>query len=65
MVERRMRQAIFSVASLWLTAWVNAGQPDLSEMAGTSFSESDRATFDSLNSGWHKREIMIGRAEDP
>jgi hypothetical protein len=34
-------------------------------MAGTSFSESDRATFDSLNSGWHKREIMIGRAEDP
>jgi hypothetical protein len=65
MVERRMRQAIFSVASLWLTAWINAGQPDLSEMAGTSFSESDRATFDSLNSGWHKREIMIGRAEDP
>lgn len=29
MVERRMRQAIFSVASFWYTAWVNAGQPNL------------------------------------
>lgn len=29
MVERRMRQSIYSVASLWYTAWVNAGQPDL------------------------------------
>ena len=29
MVERRMRQSIFAVASFWYTAWVNAGQPDL------------------------------------
>ena len=29
MVERRMRQAIITVGSLWFTAWVNAGQPDL------------------------------------
>jgi hypothetical protein len=29
MVERRMRQAIFSVASFWYTAWVIAGQPNL------------------------------------
>lgn len=28
-VERRMRQAIVSLGSLWYTAWVNAGQPDL------------------------------------
>jgi hypothetical protein len=27
MVERRMRQAIVSVASYWYTAWVNAGMP--------------------------------------
>ncbi len=31
MVERRMRQSIFAVASFWYTAWVNAGQPDLKE----------------------------------
>lgn len=34
MVERRMRQAIFSVASFWYTAWVNAGQPNLDALGG-------------------------------
>jgi hypothetical protein len=29
MVERRMRESVLAVASLWYTAWVNAGQPDL------------------------------------
>jgi hypothetical protein len=33
MVERRMRQAIFAVASFWFTAWVDAGQPNLSIFA--------------------------------
>lgn len=32
MVEERMRKAIFTVGSLWYTAWVNAGQPDLSKL---------------------------------
>lgn len=32
MIERRMRQSIYAVASFWYTAWVNAGQPDLSAM---------------------------------
>lgn len=34
MVECRMRQAIFSVASFWYTAWVNAGQPNLEGLGG-------------------------------
>lgn len=32
MVERRMRNAIIGVGSIWYTAWVDAGQPDLSEL---------------------------------
>ena len=28
-VERRLREAIKTIGSLWYTAWVNAGQPDL------------------------------------
>ncbi len=32
MVERRMRAAIHAVASVWYTAWVDAGQPDLSDL---------------------------------
>jgi hypothetical protein len=32
MVERRMRQSIHLLGSLWYTAWVNAGQPDLAAL---------------------------------
>jgi len=28
-VERRMRASVHAIGSLWYTAWVNAGQPDL------------------------------------
>jgi hypothetical protein len=55
MVERRMRQAIFAVASFWYTAWVNAGQPDLRQLTQVEFSEEDRKEFDKLNSAWRER----------
>lgn len=32
MVERRLRKAILFVGSIWYTAWVDAGQPDLSTL---------------------------------
>ncbi|MEN9700355.1 MAG: hypothetical protein RLZZ301_1553 [Bacteroidota bacterium] len=32
MVERRMRAAILMTASIWYTAWIDAGQPDLSSL---------------------------------
>src|SRR5690606_8355394 len=35
MVERRMRAAIIAVGSFWYTAWVDAGQPDLSKLQNT------------------------------
>ena len=35
MVERRMKQAIISVGSIWFTAWVDAGQPDLTKLQNT------------------------------
>ncbi len=54
MVERRMRQSIFAVASFWYTAWVNAGQPDLKILAGQSFSAEDIKAFELLNDAWRK-----------
>ncbi|MEM6345471.1 MAG: zinc dependent phospholipase C family protein [Bacteroidota bacterium] len=36
MVERRMRKAVRAIGSYWYTAWVMAGSPDLSELAGQS-----------------------------
>ena len=49
MVERRMRQAIFAVASFWYTAWVNAGQPDLHQLSHRNFSEQELSEFNHLN----------------
>lgn len=40
MVERRMQQSVRTVSCFWYTAWVNAGQPDLSSLEGQSVSES-------------------------
>ncbi len=64
MVERRMRLAIASVASFWYTAWVNAGQPNLEELARQRFSEADAKEFESLNTIWKNSQgKMIGRDE--
>ena len=57
MVERRMRQAIFAVASLWYTAWVNAGQPDLSGLVTQNFSQMDLKDFEDLNGKWQSGKI--------
>jgi hypothetical protein len=52
MVERRMRQSIYAVASFWYTAWINAGQPDLKLLSQTSFSEEDKKEWEELNRLW-------------
>lgn len=41
MVETRMRDAIQSVGSVWFTAWVNAGQPDLNRLDGADIAQED------------------------
>lgn len=39
-VERRLRAAIIDVGSLWYTAWINAGSPDLSNEKVKEISDS-------------------------
>jgi hypothetical protein len=63
MIERRMRQSIFAIASFWYTAWVNAGQPDLKGLVNQKFSTADLKEFDDLNSSWKTGGKMIGREE--
>ena len=45
MVERRMTAAIHSVGSFWLTAWIDAGQPDLNKLTATSTDEAEPETI--------------------
>lgn len=52
MVERRMRQSIFAVASIWYTAWVNAGQPTLEPNGPVQFAPEDLKIFGDLDKSW-------------
>ncbi|WP_301933342.1 zinc dependent phospholipase C family protein [Ferruginibacter sp.] len=64
MIERRMRQSIFAVASFWYTAWVNAGQPDLTALSKKQFSADDMKAFDELNTQWRSGSKMIGKHDE-
>ncbi len=61
MVERRLRAAIVAVGSIWYTAWVDAGQPDLNALSNTPPSAElleEMKNIDELyNSGKHKGRI--------
>jgi hypothetical protein len=57
MIEKRMRQSIYAVASFWYTAWVNAGQPDLTKLSNKEFSAEDLKEFESLNNSWRNGSI--------
>jgi hypothetical protein len=61
MVERRMRSSIFSVASFWYTAWVEAGQPDLRGLGKIEQSAEMLQNIESLQSAWLGGKI-IGRS---
>jgi hypothetical protein len=52
MVERRMRQSIYTIACFWYTAWVNAGQPDLTQLDHREFSKNELDEFQRLNKAW-------------
>lgn len=57
MIERRMRQSIHATASLWYTAWVNAGQPDLKKLNNREFTNEELKEFETLNNSWKNAPI--------
>jgi len=63
MIERRMRQSIFAIASCWYTAWVNAGQPSLAQLSHTELSNEDLLEFEALNNAW-KQAAIKGREHE-
>ncbi len=63
MVERRMRQSIYAIASFWYTAWVNAGQPDLKKLSNKELTADDLKEFESLNIAW-KNGVIKSREHE-
>ncbi|HLF46774.1 MAG TPA: zinc dependent phospholipase C family protein [Chitinophagaceae bacterium] len=63
MIERRMRQSIFAIASFWYTAWITAGQPDLKKLSNKELSEEDLKEFEALNNAW-RSGVLKGREHE-
>ncbi|MCC7303329.1 MAG: S1/P1 Nuclease [Bacteroidia bacterium] len=54
MVERRMLDAVAMVGSIWYTAWVNAGQPDLDRLGTRIYSDSVKKAQEEMEELWKK-----------
>jgi hypothetical protein len=63
MVERRMRKAIVTVGSMWFTAWVNAGQPDLNKFRDRKISKETEAELADEDKHYNEGKIN-GRSCD-
>lgn len=63
MVERRMRAAIHAVSSAWYTAWVDAGQPIMSNMDVPLPSEAERLEEERMRQQYQQGKIQ-GRPEE-
>jgi hypothetical protein len=63
MIERRMRQSIHAIASFWYTAWVDAGQPDLSKLTNLKLSQEDLNEMENLRQLW-QNNVIQGREHE-
>jgi hypothetical protein len=63
MVEKRFRESVYSVASFWFTAWVNAGQPIITSTEAIQLTEQEKADFLELNKQWQSGK-KLGKSCD-
>ncbi|MEL7122171.1 MAG: zinc dependent phospholipase C family protein [Bacteroidota bacterium] len=63
MVEERMRATILAVASVWYSAWIDAGQPDLNRLGELQLSEDELKAMRALDVKSRGSEI-IGRKHE-
>ena len=58
MVEKQLSAAITATASLWYTAWVNAGKPDLNELDPKELTERNMKTLKEELELWKKGKLF-------
>lgn len=63
MVERQMRASILAIGSYWYSAWVDAGQPHLKNMAKKELSAEERKRLQDEEAQYRKGK-MKGREEN-
>ncbi|MCC6181287.1 MAG: S1/P1 Nuclease [Bacteroidia bacterium] len=65
-VERRMRESIIVVGSMWYTAWVNSGKPNLNKLGSKEISDSLKFQMQKEEELYlqQKNKIVKGHADD-
>jgi hypothetical protein len=63
MVERQMRASIRMVGSLWYTAWIDAGQPDLRKLAEYQPTEEEIKTRREELAKWKEGQLRVRQHE--
>jgi len=63
-IELRMQDAVLSVGEVWYSAWIDAGQPDLSEMNSVLDDEQLRSEKEELDKAYQSGSIMGRSHED-
>jgi hypothetical protein len=64
MVERRMRETVFMVGSLWYTAWINAGKPDLSRLHDKEVAEEIRRQAAEEEKMWKTGKVSDAKGHE-
>lgn len=64
MVERQMRSAIFMIGSIWYTAWVDAGQPDLKSLIDYKSSEEEIKKREEELKKWKEERKVSARPHE-
>ncbi len=64
MVERRLRSSILTVGSFWMTAWVNAGQPDLDNLKEYVMSDEEKKQQEEEDRMWRSGKVKNPKGHD-
>lgn len=63
-VERQMRASIKMVGDFWLTAWIDAGQPDLTQLLDYQATKADKDAEIAEKRSWLQRVIDVRKESD-
>lgn len=59
MVERQMKIAVKLLGSMWYTAWVNAGQPDLSKLENKEITRAHKRKLKKQEKMWKTGKVKL------
>lgn len=60
MVEDRMRASVQSLGSIWMSAWIDAGKPDITEIGFAEWSDKEKKNSEELDASF-RRGAIYGR----